>query len=577
MIEGFRRLGGRRITGLGLAVTLALTAAACGPKPAPPSTPSQPSAPSGSQAAPATPEANRPAPSTTMQPKKGGTVRHLSLNYNPPHYDLHQTLVSAAYLQPGLIYSGLLRYKTGPEADPLKYEVILDMAEKWEQVNETTYRFTLRKGLKWQNIAPVNGREVVADDIVYSFERQRTPGFANSSIIADLDKITAVDKYTVQMTTKAPSSSFVIAVANGYSSVIVAKEAVEAGGGDLKKGPNIGTGPFILIDIKGGVGVNYKANPDFYEAGLPYIEKMEVVQVADQAASLAAFRTKKVDYRAVNVKESETLMKEVPTLVSVKTKVWTSTQEGIKVSKPPFNNLKVRQAINKAINRQEMTDTIMFGRGWFSQGFPLPGPDWMLDEAVLKENYKQDIPLAKKLMEEAGFKDGFKAQMKVAASYGSEYVSRAEMAKAYLAQIGIDVNLVILPDAGSYTEGVLTKGEFDLYEGPQSVTPEFDVQMKTYYHSKGSRNANGINDPVLDDLIMKQGAELDPAKRKEMVKQIQKHILDNVYHMTWIGSINETMVWPYLKGFTTFSDYPGNRQFRSYWIDTTDPTFTGRP
>ena len=149
-----------------------------------------------------------------------------------------------------------------------------DLAESWTQPNETTYVFKLRKGVRWQNKPPVNGRELTAEDVVYSVERFRTvKGNANAYMLASLDKVEALDKYTVKFTLKEPYVWFLDMLANPMAVAIIAKECVEKFG-DLKKPESVvGTGPWMLDSYRPNVGYTLVRNPGYFVPGLPYIER----------------------------------------------------------------------------------------------------------------------------------------------------------------------------------------------------------------------------------------------------------------------------------------------------------------
>ena len=120
----------------------------------------------------ATPE---PSPTPTVHPSGG--ILTIATRSDPPHYDVHQTFSPALHRTgPGLVYSRLLRFRSDEEAGPFSLQLECDLCEGWEQVDGVTYRFVLRKGVRWHDLPPVNGRELTADDIIFSYERQSTPG-----------------------------------------------------------------------------------------------------------------------------------------------------------------------------------------------------------------------------------------------------------------------------------------------------------------------------------------------------------------------------------------------------------------
>src|SRR5262245_15481042 len=183
-----------------------------------------------------------PPPASAQTPKRGGTLR-LSVITDPIGFDPHLTISFATMVPLSFAYSRLVKIKAGPSVKPMTYPIEPDLAESWTQPNDTTYRFKLKKRVRWQPKPPVNGRELTADDVKYTYERFLTiPGNGNKPVLESVEKIDALDKYTVKFTLKEPNAWFLDLLAS-TSTWIVAKECVEKFG-DLKKPESVvGTGP----------------------------------------------------------------------------------------------------------------------------------------------------------------------------------------------------------------------------------------------------------------------------------------------------------------------------------------------
>jgi len=550
----------RRQAIFGLLALFSIIFAACSPAAQPTAT-----APAGATAAKggATPAA--------AQPKNGGII-NIRNSCAPPHLDPHQTLITCYHgSSAGLAYDGLLMYEMSEKASPLDFNVVPNLAESWANPDPKTYTFKLRQGAKFHNIPPVNGREVTAQDAVYSFNRMSTRGWVNSSMFTMVDKWEAVDKSTVKATLKNPSASFLNLVANGYS-VIVAKEAVDVNG-DLKKGPVIGTAGWVWVaeEYDANVKSVLKKNPDFYLKGLPYADGIVSTYIADLATRKAAFRTKKVDREGFGKKDLEVFVKEFPEIVTSQDRSWSGGNLRWKVDRPPLSDVRVRRAISKAIDRQALIDTAYFGAGWISMGVTLPGLDWMLPEKEITEAAKRDVAEAKKLLTEAGYDKGFNIEMVVAGTYDG-YTTAAELVQDQLKEAGINVTLKMV-DSPTYTERILTApGDFSgMFLGPWGMPTEATMILNLTYKSDGSMNTSGHKDPKLDKMIEEQETTLDPAKRKEQLLAIQRYLLENLYTMNpapW-SSEGAGMRWPYLKGIynSAASDFPSNRYWYYAWLD----------
>ncbi|HET6369442.1 MAG TPA: ABC transporter substrate-binding protein, partial [Pseudomonadales bacterium] len=193
-------------------------------------------------------------PALAQTPKRGGTINIRA--WDPPHFDPHQTISYKTHIAYSFTHSRLLKHRAGPGVVPGTFPIEGDLAESWSQPNETTYIFKLRRGVKWQPKPPVSGRELTAEDVVYSIERFRTlKGNANAYMLASVDKVEAPDRYTVKLTLKEPYVWLLDMLANSHAVPIVAKECVEKFG-DLKRPESVvGTGPWMLDSYRPNVGL----------------------------------------------------------------------------------------------------------------------------------------------------------------------------------------------------------------------------------------------------------------------------------------------------------------------------------
>src|SRR5438093_11614368 len=185
----------------------------------------------------------RPIAAIAQMPKRGGTLR-LTFQADPLHFDPHQTLSFVTMVPLSFAYSRLVKVKAGPSVKPMTYPVEPDLAESWTQPDDKTYVFKLKKGVRWHPKPPVNGRELTADDIKYTYNRFLTiAGNGNKPVLDSIDRIDVLDKHTVKFTLKETNAWFLDMLAS-TSAWIIAKECVEKFG-DLKKAESaVGTGPW---------------------------------------------------------------------------------------------------------------------------------------------------------------------------------------------------------------------------------------------------------------------------------------------------------------------------------------------
>src|SRR6266851_4323814 len=236
----------------------------------------------------ATVDVLKPYRAAAQTPKRGGIFRICSL-LDPVGFDPHQTIAFTTMTMLSLTHSRLLKVKAGPSVRPGTYPIETDVAESWTRPNDTTYVFKLRRGVRWHPKPPVDGRELTADDVKYTYERfLNIKGNGNRATLESVDKIEALDRYTVKFTLKEPFAWFLDALAS-TSTWLVAKEAVEKFG-DLKRAEAvIGTGPWMLERYEPNVKLTFVRNPNYFVPGLPYADGIEVTVDADPSSRVAAW------------------------------------------------------------------------------------------------------------------------------------------------------------------------------------------------------------------------------------------------------------------------------------------------
>jgi peptide/nickel transport system substrate-binding protein len=354
---------------------------------------------------------------TAGPPKRGGILR--VRGWDPVHFDPHLTRNFKTHTTLSFVYSNLLRYKVGPDVPPGTFRVEPELAERWEQPDDTTYIFHLRQGVKWHNKPPVNGRELVAEDVKFTFDRFLTiQGNPERQLLESVERVEVVDRYTVKFVLKEPFVWLLDVLANAMCMWIVAPEVVQHHG-DLKKVDTaIGTGPFLLEHYEPNVKTVFKRHPDYFRAGQPYVDGVEWLVVDDESTGLAMYRAGQLDcgpagWWSVRQPDLEALKQSHPHLhyrdflLNAITTIWMRTD------KPPFNDVRVRRAISQAVDRQAIIDAVYI-RGEPSPAVPRGLAEWSLPIDQLGEGakyYQYDAKEARRLLAEAGFPKGFKTPL----------------------------------------------------------------------------------------------------------------------------------------------------------------------
>lgn len=194
------------------------------------------------------------------QPRKGGRLRMAS-NYDLAGLDPTKSIAGGVIMHVNKAYNRLLQFKTGPSFDPTAFpgEVVPDLAASWETPDARTLVFKLSSGVKWQNVAPLNGRAFKSDDVVYAYQQYKAGGPA-STYLRFTDKIEAVDSSTVRVTLKEPFADQLPYLASRYLTIFP-RELAESG--ELVN-QAIGTGPMILKEARKGERMVWDRNPDYF-------------------------------------------------------------------------------------------------------------------------------------------------------------------------------------------------------------------------------------------------------------------------------------------------------------------------
>ena len=298
--------------------------------------------------------------------------------------------------------SRLVKVKAGPSVKQGTYPVEGDLAESWSQPSDTIWIFKLRKGVRWHQKPPVNGRELTAEDVKYTYDRFLTlKGNGNRPLLEVVDKIEALDRHTVKFTLSEPYVWFLDVLAT-TSTWIVAKECVDAFG-DLKKPESVvGTGPWMLERYEPGVRLVYARNPNYFISGLPYTDGVEVTIDRDPASRFAGWLSGRYDFgpeyqHVVRRTDLEVARPRKPGLQTAEYIWFTGGYAAAKLDQEPFKDLRVRGAMGRAMNWQEFLDSSphALGQGAPNPAVPAAASEWSIPIAELtaegRELYAQDI------------------------------------------------------------------------------------------------------------------------------------------------------------------------------------------
>lgn len=527
-------------------------------------------------ATPKTPTAAPSGSTPASAVKRGGIVRLINgapRTLDPAGIGCARSESQSAF---SYVFDSLVGYPSGPGADPLSQQIVGYLAESWEAIDAKTYRFKLKQGVKFANVAPVSGRELTSEDVKFSLDRYAA-GKECAPETQHIQSIETPDKYTVLIHLKEDFAPFLNQLA-GSQAWILPKEAGvadPAGVGGLSfNNPKafIGSGPFILVSLdRTSQLVKLKRNPDFYQAGKPYVDGIETRYIADYATQVGLLRTGQIDHLTLNPGTQDEIKRTNPKLVFRNTLRKTSSAYRLALWKPPFDDIRVRRAVALAYNQDEFIQAYG-GGGGRRCGFIGPNqPDWMLPCDQLPanagrwwEDKADDVELAKKLLAEAGYPDGFTTNINLSnlASLQSRYL--VDLFAAQLSRVGIQATIERVEHA-THLRGYLKtdwKGITVTSTGDETVLNYFQITQPDFVY-----NVNRLNDPFLNQKFKEFIATTDPDQQKKLIAEVSTKMASEIY-LLYLPAEPHFLAWqPHLKDFApAVGDHDG-RAYINAWLD----------
>lgn len=431
------------------------------------------------------------------------------------------------------IYETLINQNEKMELEP-------GLAESWDQVDELTFEFKIKQGVKFHN-----GEELTADDVKFTLLRALESTHIGHIVGAiDGEKIEVVDPYTIRISTKEPFAPLLAHLAHTATGILNEK-AVTEGGEDYGQKP-VGTGPFKFANWVTGDKIELDRNDEYHG------EKAKVAHVVFRNISDNTTRTIELESGGVDIAydvqpTDVTRVEENGDLTLLRDMNLSTTYIGFNANKAPFDNVKVRQAINYALDMKTIVDVVYAGVGAPSKG-PLGPNVWASNQEL--DEYGFDIEKAKSLMAEAGYADGFKTT--IWTNDNQQRMDIAEIVQNQLKEIGIEAEVKVI-EWGAYLDGT-ANGEHDMFIlGWVTVTGDPDYGLYALFHSSqhgAAGNRTFYSNARVDELLDTARGTADPAAREAAYKEAQEIIRDEApWIFTWTGE-DLTGTRSNVKGFT---------------------------
>lgn len=407
-----------------------------------------------------------------------------------------------------LVYEPLVRFDKD-------LKIVPAIAASWQfspDAKELTFK--LDPKAKFQD-----GKPVTPADVKASFQRildEKTAAAARANFLS-IASIETPDDSTVVFKLSQPDVPLLTAMASVNAAIVPGAE-IAAGTIGTKA---LGSGPFKLDSWTPNSKEVLTANTD-WAGGKTGVDGIDISVIPDETAILAALRTKQIDFALINDPLVATLVPKETSLTLTRTPVLAYHVLQLNPSRKPMDNLAVRQAISCAVDRQDVLDTASVGEGKVTG--PLTMPGYTSDPGTLF-CYKRDVAKAKKLMADAGFANGFSATVIAANGEPATAAAEAQVLQAQLAEIGIKLTIKTM-ELNVYVDAWL-KGDFDMAVALNGGRADPYSMYNRYFTKTGNlQKVSNYIDDTLDDLMQKGRVETDPAKRKVIFTDFEKHLAE---------------------------------------------------
>ena len=458
----------------------------------------------------------------------------VAITGDPPTLDPHSSSTSSSVNNLNPVYETLVRYDEDGEIVPC-------LATEWERLDDLTWQFKLRDDVKFHN-----GEKMTADDVLFSFKRATGPDGAKVAYIMaaiDSENCKVVDDNTIIIATHEPFSPLV-----GYlpyiGAVVVSEKEFTENPEEAALNP-VGTGPFKFVEWKKNDRCTYERNEDYWGEKPAY--KNLVIRTIVEANSRVielesgnidiAFEIPANDVERLEQNKDTEIVKRLSTVVEYL---------DMNVTKKPLDDVRVRQAIDYAIDEEAIVQSVYRGNAEYCATTVTPNMNYYDDSDT---ECRFDVDKAKALLKEAGVSD---LKLTLTCAENANRLNAATIIQNMLAEVGITVEIQSY-ESGTFYD-MVDAGETELFiVGFGAVGfPEPDNNIYGPYHSKQNptNNMGFYSDPELDAMLDAQRATDDGPEREKIIKDIQKYLRENLPVIPYANSQQVLGIRSNVKGFT---------------------------
>ena len=479
------------------------------------------------------------------------------------------------------------------------------LAESWEQPDPLTYVFHIRKGVQWHDKPPVSGRELTAKDVEYSYQRYLgnkltgtefseadPPPFGGPFIALPWESVTATDKYTVVMKMKEqPAVSALKLILDYWSMGIQPREVIEEHG-DISDWRNlVGTGRYELTHWVHGSFFTYTKNPNYWgydpkypENRLPYVDEVKGLVIVEHATRLAGLRSGQLDYiglpgstQIFEINQHLSLQRTNPEILQYPWTMRSDNSAHFNITKPPFDDIRVRQAMQMALDLETMNESYFKG---FADTIPRGFVDRVNKDFItlfeewpeeLKKTYMYDPEGAESLLDAAGYPRGADGiRFKSTYMHFSRFpVSWTEFMVAYWRAIGIDIDIETPANVEYVTR--TQAGDYNMHSSVMGIKADPIWQMSQFYSKQPCGHCQSIVDAQYDAWYEAAIAATTLGEMKGLIKQMDMRIIEQHWQLFGPLAPQFNVAQPWVMGYDGEGILGGNTNhvlFQYLWIDS---------
>ena len=471
------------------------------------------------------------------------------------------------------------------QINPIKWDVIIpDLARAWEVSDDgLTYTFFIREGVMFHDGALLTAEDVVAsfNQIIFPPEGVLSP---RKGLFDAVTEVVATDPMTVEFHLSAPRGFLTRAIAAGFN-VIVRAKTLEDNDFDLRGIQDYpGTGPFVFESYEPGIGWKVARNPNYWNPDLPYVDRIDTFHTGLGPGTGAACLANSIDFcglidsaSAALAAESNPRIKQTMLFPTFGNGLWLNHNTELPDGSRPFADARVRRAMNLVLDKPaldqvslEFYPTVL--AGWIPPADPLFDEYWAAakDQPGWRSPTDEDITLAKSLMAEAGYPDGFSGLDFMVREVVPWWVAWGPVVQDILSrQLNIESEIRMIASGGFFSD--VERGNFDMtIPGLNASLGHVADYWANWYATGGGYNPYGYSSPEFDAILQAAVGEGDPAKFKDLVFQ-GVAILDRDVPMVFFGSGGAIYAWwDHVKGHQTDTKGPFNwegHRKATTWLD----------